>query len=122
MTGDKFHRDEEGFHHYCGRADDMMKVSGMWVSPGEVENALLSHTCVGEAAVVGVKDAMGLTRTVAFVVAKPEANANGALAAEIQEWVKAKLIGYKCPQEVRFVKELPKTATGKIQRYLLRGE
>jgi benzoate-CoA ligase len=121
VTGDKFFRDDEGYYHYCGRADDMMKVSGMWVSPGEVENALLGHPQVAEAAVVGATDAWGLVRPVAYVVLREGAEASPQVAQEIREFVQARLVSYQCPQEVRFLGELPKTATGKIQRYRLRG-
>lgn len=120
VTGDKFIRDAEGYHHYCGRTDDMLKVAGMWVSPGEVENAVLGHPLVAEAAVVGAPDATGLLHPVAYVVLREGGQGSASLAGEIREFVKARLAGYKCPQEVRFLPELPKTATGKIQRYRLR--
>ena len=121
-TGDKFTRDAEGYFYYRGRADDMMKVSGMWVSPGEVENALLGHAAVAECAVVGNADAVGLVRPVAYIVLqKSVTNTAGGLDSEIYGWLRTRLPGFKCPQEYRFVKELPRTATGKVQRYLLRG-
>jgi benzoate-CoA ligase len=121
LTGDKFTRDADGFYHYCGRGDDMMKVSGMWVSPGEVENALLSHPAVAEAAVVAHADSVGITRTIAFVVLRTGiAQPAGGLDSEIHAWVHTRLVGYKCPHDIRFVSELPKTATGKIQRFVLR--
>jgi benzoate-CoA ligase len=119
-TGDKFVQDEEGFYYYCGRADDMMKVAGMWVSPGEVENALLGHPAVVEAAVVAGTSPEGLTRPVAHVVLAPGIEAAPNVAAEVLEFVRGRLPGYKCPQEVCFLRELPKTATGKIQRFRLR--
>ena len=122
FTGDKFTRDTEGFYHYAGRADDMMKVSGMWVSPGEVENALLSHPAIAECAVVGLADALGLMRPVAFIVLRPGLTSPaGGLDSEINGWLHTRLVGFKCPHEFRFVSELPKTATGKIQRFLLRS-
>jgi len=121
VTGDKFYRDADGYYHHCGRSDDMMKVSGMWVSPAEVENALLGHPRVAETAVVGSPDALGLVRPVAYVVLREGAEATPELAHQIREFVRARLVSYKCPQEVRFLAELPKTATGKIQRYRLRG-
>jgi benzoate-CoA ligase len=121
VTGDKFTRDAEGYYHYCGRSDDMLKVAGMWVSPMEVENALLGHPDVAEAAVVGVADANGLTYEVAYIVLAAGLSGSEALAQQLCEYVKAKLISYKCPREVRFCPELPKTATGKIQRFKLRG-
>jgi benzoate-CoA ligase len=121
VTSDKFQRDADGFYHYCGRADDMLKVSGLWVSPTEVENALLGHPAVAEAAVVGRADEAGLTRTVAYVVPKPAAEPGLALAEDIRGFVKQRLVAYKCPQTVVFVGELPKTPTGKIQRFRLRS-
>jgi benzoate-CoA ligase family protein len=122
FTGDKFTRDAEGFYHYAGRADDMMKVSGMWVSPGEVENALLAHPAIAECAVVGLADALGLVRPVAFIVLRAGlTNPAGGLDSEINGWLHTRLVGFKCPHEFRFVPELPKTATGKIQRFLLRS-
>jgi benzoate-CoA ligase len=120
VTGDKFYQDAEGYYHYCGRADDMMKVAGMWVSPNEVENALLGHETVLEAAVVAVEGEAGLTRPVAYVVAKAGTAADG-LGAELQAFVHRRLPGYKCPHEIHFVSELPKTPTGKIQRFKLRA-
>jgi benzoate-CoA ligase family protein len=120
VTGDKFIRSADGYYYYCGRADDMMKVAGMWVSPGEVENALLGHPLVAEAAVVGSSDAVGLMRPVAHVVLRPGAVAGLELAQEIRAYVRTRLVSYKCPQEICFREELPKTATGKIQRFRLR--
>jgi benzoate-CoA ligase family protein len=120
ITGDKFYRDPDGYYHYCGRADDMMKVSGMWVAPTEVENALLGHPSVVEAAVVGVIDAAGLTRPLAFVVLPLDVAPTPAFGEELREFVRSRLPGYKCPTEVKFLDALPKTATGKIQRFRLR--
>ncbi len=119
-TGDKFSRDAEGFYHYCGRNDDMMKVSGMWVSPGEVENALLGHPLVAEAAVVGSLDPHGLLHPVAYLVLRSCADPSPQLAREILLDLRTRMVGYKCPQEVHFLAELPKTATGKIERFRLR--
>ncbi len=121
VTGDKFFCDGGGYYHYCGRADDMLKVAGMWVSPTEVENALLGHPHVAEAAVVGATDERGLSYSVAHVVLRGAVQGTEKLAAEICEHVKARLVSYKVPREVRFCGELPKTATGKIQRFKLRG-
>jgi benzoate-CoA ligase family protein len=122
FTGDNFSRDADGFFHYAGRADDMMKVSGMWVSPGEVENALLGHPAIAECAVVGQSDALGLVRPVAFIVLRAGLTSPaGGLDSEINGWLHTRLVGFKCPHEFRFVPELPKTATGKIQRFLLRS-
>ena len=121
-TGDKVSRDADGYFYYRGRADDMMKVSGMWVSPGEVENALLGHAAIAECAVVGDADAVGLVRPVAYIVLRQSVtNTAGGLDSEIYGWLRTRLPGFKCPQEYRFVKELPRTATGKVQRFLLRG-
>jgi benzoate-CoA ligase family protein len=122
-TGDKFSRDAEGYFYYRGRADDMMKVSGMWVSPGEVENALLGHAAIAECAVVGSADPVGLVRPVAYIVLRQSVtNTAGGLDSEIYGWLRTRLPGFKCPQEYRFVKELPRTATGKVQRFLLQGK
>ena len=126
-----FYRDPDGFYHYCGRADDMLKVSGMWVSPLEVENALLAHPVVAEAAVVGRRDPDGLTQIIAHIVLRnpachPEPSEGSQmseslpLADELRAFVKQQLPGYKVPQYVEFVSDLPKTATGKIQRFKLR--
>jgi benzoate-CoA ligase family protein len=120
VTGDKFFCDSDGYYHYCGRADDMLKVAGMWVSPMEVENALLGHPHIAEAAVVGATDERGLSYSVAHVVLRGNVPGSEKLAAEICEHVKARLVSYKVPREVRFCSELPKTVTGKIQRFLLR--
>ena len=121
-TGDKFSRDADGYFYYRGRADDMMKVSGMWVSPGEVENALLGHAAIADCAVVGNPDAVGLVRPVAYIVLRQSVtNTAGGLDSEIYGWLRTRLPGFKCPQEYRFVKELPRTATGKVQRFLLRS-
>lgn len=122
VTGDKFTRGPDGFYRYCGRADDMMKVAGMWVSPGEVENALLGHAAVAEAAVVAEKDAVGLVHPVAYVVLRGGAVASAELESEIRAWLRGRMVSYKCPRRIHFVGELPKTATGKIQRYRLREE
>jgi benzoate-CoA ligase len=121
VTGDKFTRDADGYYHYCGRADDMMKVAGMWVSPGEVENALLGHPMVAEVAVVAQANENGLMHPAAYVVLKNEMKIKDGLDREIREWLRQKLVAYKCPHTVQFVEKLPKTATGKIQRFRLRS-
>jgi benzoate-CoA ligase len=121
VTGDKFLREADGHYHYCGRADDMLKVAGMWVSPVEVENALLVHPHVAEAAVVGATDARGLTYAIAYVTLRAGLTGSDQLAAEICSHVKARLVSHKVPREVRFCGELPKTVTGKIQRFKLRA-
>ncbi len=121
LTGDKFTCDADGYFHYCGRSDDMMKVAGMWVSPGEVENALLAHPAIAEVAVVAQTNENGLIHPTAYVVVKNGIEVRGELAREIREWLRQKMVSYKCPQTVHFVENLPKTATGKIQRFLLRN-
>jgi len=120
-TGDRYVRDPDGYHTYSGRADDMLKVGGIWVSPFEVESALASHEAVLEAAVVGHEDQDQLTKPKAFVVLKDEARACAELEAELKAWVKSRLAPYKYPRWIEFVSELPKTATGKIQRFRLRA-
>jgi benzoate-CoA ligase family protein len=121
-TGDKFSSDADGHYHYCARADDMLKVSGMWVSPAETENALLADPRVAEAAVVGALDSIGLTTPVAYVVLRRELAPDADVSQKILEALRSRLVHYKCPRELRFVEELPKTATGKIQRFLLRDQ
>jgi benzoate-CoA ligase len=120
VTGDKYYQNEEGYYVYCGRSDDMIKVSGMFVSPAEVEAALIAHDDVLEAAVVGAADRDGLIKAKAFVVAKPGADAGGALTCALESHARARLPGFKCPRWFVFVEDLPKTATGKIQRFKLR--
>jgi benzoate-CoA ligase len=119
-TGDKYCCDADGYYVYAGRSDDMLKVSGQYVSPFEVEATLIQHAAVLEAAVIGVVDGDGLTRTKAFVVLKEPGRANAELATELQQFVKARLAPYKYPRELEFLDELPKTATGKVQRFRLR--
>ena len=121
FTGDKYREDERGDFVYCGRADDMLKVSGMWVSPAEVEAALVGHDSVLEVAVVGREDEHGLTKPQAFVVVRPGVTASPALVEELQRYVKDRLAPYKYPRWIEFLEALPKTATGKIQRFKLRG-
>lgn len=116
-SGDKYIRNEDGTYTYGGRSDDMLKVSGIYVSPFEVEATLVQHTAVLEAAVIGVPDGEGLTKTKAFVVLKPGGSTS---AEELKAFVKDKLAPYKYPRQIEFVGELPKTATGKIQRFKLR--
>ncbi|AAK41550.1 benzoate-CoA ligase family protein [Saccharolobus solfataricus] len=119
-TGDKFFRDEDGYYYYVGRSDDMIKTSGLWVSPIEVEAVLLSHPAILEAAVVGLPDEVGLIKVVAFVTLKQGYSPSEELANNIKDYLKEKLDHYKVPKEIRFVNEIPKTATGKIQRYKFR--
>ena len=118
-TGDKYIRDADGYYEYCGRTDDMFKVSGIWVSPFEVESALISHDTVLEAAVVSAEDEEGLLKPKAFVVLKGGAAEDG-LFEILKEHVKTKVGPWKYPRWIEFVDELPKTATCKIQRFKLR--
>ena len=120
VTGDQFHRDAEEWYWYHGRNDDMMKVSGSWVSPTEVENALISHAAVFECAVVGQADGAGLTKTKAFVVLAEGHGPSEALTNTLQEFVKGQIAGFKSPTWIEYVGDLPKTATGKIKRFELR--
>jgi len=120
-TGDRYTRDADGYYTYGGRDDDMLKVGGIWVSPFEVESALGEHDAVLEAAVVGHPDDEGLVKPRAFVVLKTHDAASEALAAELKAFVKGRLAPYKYPRWIVFARELPKTATGKIQRYKLRA-
>ncbi|HUE86889.1 MAG TPA: benzoate-CoA ligase family protein [Vicinamibacterales bacterium] len=119
-TGDKYHCDADGYYWYAGRSDDMLKVGGQWVSPIEVENAMLLHADVQECAVVGYDDGDGLTKPIAFVVLKQEVAGTPERAAALEEFVRSRIADYKRPRRVQFVAELPKTATGKIQRFKLR--
>jgi benzoate-CoA ligase len=119
-TGDKYFVDSEGYYVYCGRSDDMLKVSGQYVSPAEVEAALMAHDSVAEAAVVGAADETGLTKPKAFVVLRPGAIGGPALAEVLDAHLRALFPPFKCPRWFAFIEELPKTATGKIQRFKLR--
>jgi benzoate-CoA ligase family protein len=120
-TGDKYYQDEDGFFWYAGRGDDLFKVNGRWLSPAEVESALISHPAVLEAAVVARQDDDGLLKPAAYVVLNPDQVHADALAEELQNWVGQNLSTYKRPRWVEFVSELPKTATGKLQRFKLRA-
>jgi benzoate-CoA ligase len=119
-TGDKYLEDADGYYWYQGRADDMLRVSGHWVSPHEVEAALIGHAAVLEAAVVAQNDAEGLDKPKAFVVLRDGIEASDSLADELKAHVKAALAPYCYPRWVEFCNALPKTATGKIQRFKLR--
>jgi len=119
-TNDTFRRDKDGHYIFCGRSDDMLKVSGRWVSPFEIESALVEHPKVLEAAVVGRADENGLFKAEAWVVLKDPAYASEQTAEDIRVFCKDKLSPYKFPAWINFVEQLPKTATGKIQRYRLR--
>lgn len=119
-TGDKYVRDEEGYLHYSGRSDDMLKVGGIWVSPFEVESALMTEPHVLEVAVIGATDADDLVKPKAYVVVRDGVSADAALADTLKTYVKERLAPYKYPRWIEFVDALPKTATGKIQRFKLR--
>ncbi len=120
-TGDKYTCSADGYYTYAGRTDDMFKVSGIWVSPFEVESALITHADVLEAAIVPAEDSDGLVKPKAFVVLKSGARASEALETALKEHVKAAAGPWKYPRWIVFTDGLPKTATGKIQRYKLRG-
>ena len=119
-SGDKYQRDAAGNYVYSGRSDDMLKVSGQYVSPFEVEATLVKHPAVLEAALIGVPDENGLTRSKAFVVLKSGQFASPELETELKSFVKGELAPHKYPRMLEFIAELPKTATGKIQRFKLR--
>jgi len=120
-SGDKYTLDRDGYYVYGGRSDDMLKVSGIYVSPAEVEAALITHEAVLEAAVVGAEDENQLVKPKAYVVLKQRNSGTDALKAVLQQHVKDKLAPYKYPRWIEFLPELPKTATGKIQRFKLRS-
>nr|VFK31955.1 MAG: benzoate-CoA ligase [Candidatus Kentron sp. MB] len=119
-TRDKFFQDREGLYHYAGRTDDVMKVSGQYVWPADVEAVLQEHPKVLESGVAGIPDDQGLIKPAAYVVLKEGHEASSALALELQQFVKDHAAPYKYPRWITFVSELPKTATGKIQRFKLR--
>jgi 4-hydroxybenzoate-CoA ligase len=121
-TDDKFFRDPDGYFFYVGRSNDMLKVGGIWVSPVEVEACIMEHPDVLECAVVGAPDEEDLIKPKAFVVLKDGADPSDQLAADIKAYVKKSLAHYKYPRWVEFVPELPKTATGKIKRYMLKDQ
>jgi benzoate-CoA ligase family protein len=121
FTGDRYRVDDDGFYWYEGRSDDMIKVSGLWVSPIEIESVLLEHPVVAESAVVGVS-VDGFMKIKAFVITKGDATQGDQLAAELQEHCKSRLQRFQYPHIIEFVTELPKTVTGKIQRYKLREQ
>ena len=120
-TGDKYEFTADDRYIYCGRTDDMFKVSGIWVSPFEVEQALVSHSAVLEAAVVAARDEEGLEKPKAFIVLKSAGEALD-LVAELKEHVKSQIGKWKYPRWIEIVSDLPKTATGKIQRFKLRDD
>jgi len=120
VSGDKYRVDEDGYYWYAGRADDMFKVSGEWVSPIEVEATLVTHDSVVECAVVPFAEASGVLKPKAYVVLRAGVDGTSSLAEELQTVVRSRLAAYKCPREIAFLSELPKTATGKVQRFKLR--
>jgi benzoate-CoA ligase family protein len=120
-SGDKYRVDDDGYYWYAGRADDMFKVSGEWLAPYEVEAALMAHDAVLECAVVPSTDVNGIVTARAFVVLRDGTNSGEETAAELQAFARTRLAHYKCPRQISFLAELPKTATGKIQRFKLRS-
>jgi benzoate-CoA ligase family protein len=121
FTGDKYYVDQDGYYWHAGRSDDMLKVGGIWVSPMEVENTILSHPAVLECAVVGHADAANLIKPRAFVVLKEGQQPSEELTQALTAHCKERMAEYKRPRWIEFVPELPKTATGKIQRFKLRA-
>ena len=119
-TGDKYYEDEDGYYWCAGRGDDMLKVGGIWVSPVEVENCLMENPAVLEVAVVGQQDDKGLTKPKAFVVLREGHEASADLEKGLKQWVLDRMAKYKYPRWIEFVEELPKSSTGKIQRFKLR--
>jgi benzoate-CoA ligase len=120
MTGDQFRQDDEGYFWYSGRADDMLKVGGLWVSPLEVENCLLRHAAVKECAVVGYKDEQDLVKPKAFIVLKEGFPASEQLESELKEFVKRTIAHYKYPRRIEFIDSLPKNDRGKVDRKKLK--
>lgn len=120
LTGDMCSRDVDGNYYFHGRGNDMLKVGGIWVSPAELESALITHPAVREAAVIGAPDDNGLIKPSAFIVLEAGTSAGPDLESDIKSYMKTKLAPYKFPRSIAFVKELPRTATGKIQRFRLR--
>jgi benzoate-CoA ligase len=119
-SGDRYHRDPEGNYVYEGRVDDMMKIGGLWVSPIEIENRLMEHEAVHEAAVVAV-EVGEVSRIKAAVILTGSREASDELVTELQQWCKEALLRYQYPHFIDFVDDFPRTATGKIQRFKLRG-
>ena len=119
-TGDKYYQDEDGYFWYAGRSNDVFKVHGLWLSPAEVESVLIAHPSVREAAVIAREDEDGLTKAAAYVVLNAEFTPSEELSNELQELVGQKIGGYKRPRWIEFLSDIPKTATGKLQRFRLR--
>ncbi|MBZ0218158.1 MAG: benzoate-CoA ligase family protein [Fimbriimonadaceae bacterium] len=120
LTGDKFYQDAEGNYFFVGRSDDMLRVGGIWVSPTEIEAVLAEHDAVLESAVIGHPDEQQMIKPYAYVMLKNAAESGDGMGDVLKAHVRGKLAHYKCPRWIKFVDELPKTATGKIQRFLLR--
>ncbi|MBI2528795.1 MAG: benzoate-CoA ligase family protein [Candidatus Rokubacteria bacterium] len=120
-TGDVYRRDADGFYYHCGREDDFFKVAGMWVAPADVETALLSHPGVAEAGAVGSEEGSGLVKCFAFVVPKDETKPADELVAELRELAESTLAPHQRPRKIVVVPELPRTATGKLQRFVLKA-
>jgi benzoate-CoA ligase len=120
-TGDQFHVDADGYYWYHGRTDDMLKVSGVFVAPAEIENCLLQHTAILECAVVGHESDDGLVKPKAFVVLREGFDGSDELVDEIKQFVKSRIAVYKYPRWVQFVSSLPKNDRGKIDRKLLKA-
>jgi acetyl-CoA synthetase len=119
-TGDRFRENEEGFYFFEGRADDLVKVSGQWVYPVEVERCLADHPAIHECAVLAIEDTNRLMTLKAFVVLRPGKRAGAAMTRDLQEFVKRRLLPYKYPRHVEYFESLPKTGTDKIDRQRLR--
>jgi len=119
-TGDKYRQDADGYFWHAGRSDDLFKVHGLWLSPAEVESALIAHPAVLEAAVVAHDDEAGLAKPAAYIVLRSDFRPSEQLAHELQDWVANHIGGYKRPRWIEFLPEIPKTATGKLQRFKLR--
>jgi benzoate-CoA ligase len=121
FTGDQFRIDEEGYFWYAGRADDMLKVSGIWVSPLEIENCLLQHEAVEEVCVVGYEDDAGLVKVRAWVVAREAHPVGDGLEETLRQWARERLALHKYPRSIRFVGSLPKNDRGKVDRKVIKG-
>ncbi len=119
-TGDKYYQDDDGYFWYAGRSDDLFKVNGRWLSPAEVESALIAHPAVLEAAVIAREDGNSLIKPAAYVVIRPDFVPGEELVHELQDWVMQRIGAYKRPRWIEFLPELPKTSTGKLQRFKLR--
>jgi benzoate-CoA ligase len=120
VSGDKYFVDDDEYYWYAGRSDDMFKASGEWISPIEIESLLMEHAAVVECAVVAWQESTGVLKPKAYVVLASDATGNADLVAELQAFVRSRAAHYKCPRTIEFLPELPKTPTGKIQRFKLR--